>query len=356
MSLLLTLFAFVDASLSLALSAAPWLLLGLLLAGVIKGLMSERLLQRWVGGNHPVAIVRAALIGAPLPLCSCGAIPTALALHRKGAGRGPTTAFMIGTPGIGADSVTLTYALLGPVMMLARAVGAIFTAVITGLLVRFTRQRDVPVEKGTSCGGGCGSSCANTVDERPLLPRLRSGLRYAFDDLLDDIAGWILAGLLLAGLLISLLPPQWMASYGSGLTAMLLMALVGIPLYICATAATPIAAGLLLAGVSPGTVLVFLLAAPITSAATLAVYRREMGIAALLLYLCGIIISSVALGLGLDLLVQWLGVDIVAQAGEVTELLPEWLEGMALMLLLMLGIRPLRQRLLQSTPTGSAAD
>jgi uncharacterized protein len=121
--------------LSLGLQAAPWLLLGLVAAGLIKACVPEALLQRWIGGDGVGAIGRAAVIGAPLPLCSCGAIPTALMLHRNGAGRGPTTAFMVATPGIGADSVVLTYALLGPVMMLARVLGALVSAMLTGLLV-----------------------------------------------------------------------------------------------------------------------------------------------------------------------------------------------------------------------------
>lgn len=338
------------AILDIALSAAPWLLLGLAMAGLIKGLISEAQLTRWVGGRGLGSVARAAVIGAPLPLCSCGAIPTALALHRGGADRGPTTAFLIGTPGIGIDSLSITYALLGPFMAVARGVSAVLTAIVTGLLVGRTRDLDAPASApASSCGGGCNSGCADK-DSSSRVPealgrRLTSGLRYAFTDILDDISLWLLAGLLVAGALIALVPPQQLAEFGSGLGAMLLMAVIGIPMYLCATAATPIAAGLLLAGVSPGTVLVFLIAAPVTSLATLGVFRRELGSRALVAYLTGILVSAVTLGIGFDALASWWQLDISRQVEQVQELLPAWLEMLALILLVGLAVKPLRRRL-----------
>ena len=338
------------AILDIALSAAPWLLVGLAMAGLIKGVISEAQLTRWVGGRGLGSVARAAVIGAPLPLCSCGAIPTALALHRGGADRGPTTAFLIGTPGIGIDSLSITYALLGPFMAVARGVGAVLTAIVTGLLVGRTRGVDAPASAPASrCGGGCSSGCAEqgSSSRAPaaLGSRLANGLRYAFTDILDDISPWLLAGLLVAGALIALVPPQQLAELGSGVGAMLLMAVIGIPMYLCATAATPIAAGLLLAGVSPGTVLVFLIAAPVTSLATLGVFRRELGSRALLAYLTGIMISAVTLGLGVDALAGWWQLDISRQVEQVQELLPAWLEALALIMLIVLAVRPLRRRL-----------
>ncbi len=343
--------------LGVALAAAPWLVLGLFVAGLVRAFVDEAVLRRWVGGEGPASIARAAVIGAPLPLCSCGAIPTALTLHRAGAGRGPTTAFLIGTPGIGVDSLAITYALLGPFMMLARALGAVVTAVATGLLVALgTRGTPLPIFSSDACGAcnanGCGSQAPEQAreDSEPTTPvqsraaqRLREGMRYAFVDLLQDIGPWLLAGLVVAGVLIALVPPQVLSTYGSGPGAMLLMALVGIPLYICAAAATPIAAGMLLAGVSPGTALVFLLAGPITSAATLGLLRREFTNVGLAWYLGGIVASTVAIGMATDAVIGLTAVDVAAQAGAARELLPEWLEAAALAVLLWLGSRPLRQ-------------
>src|SRR5690554_2405700 len=200
-------------TLTVALAAAPWLLLGLFAAGLIKAFVPETALQRWASGRGTAGIVRAAVIGAPLPLCSCGAIPTALALHRGGAGRGPTTAFLVGTPGIGIDSMAITYALLGPFMALARGLGAVLTAIAPGLLAERTRDTSAPAAPAaSSCGcssGGCSKTAATAPF--PLLRRLAAGLGYAFSDILDDISRWLLVGLLVAGALIALVPPDTLA-------------------------------------------------------------------------------------------------------------------------------------------------
>ena len=411
--------------LSIAVDAAPWLLLGLIAAGLIKAFVAEQVMRRWVGGEGVAAVTRAAIIGAPLPLCSCGAIPTAMSLHRGGAGRGPTTAFLVGTPGIGVDSLAITYALLGPFMMVARAFSAVSAAIATGMIVGWTgrgtdraagakrqakaadraaahvaERSAATVAEGeegegsgenegtggrrvhagaasatvlasasatSACGGGCcGTTTAHGVatgaveghaalsgstpgraaslaqTDSGWFGRLRHGMRYAFCDLLCDIGPWLLIGLLIAGALVTWVPPDSLARHGSGWGAMLLMALVGIPLYICATAATPIAAGMVLAGVSPGTALVFLIAGPVTSAATLALLRKEMGSAALMAYLTGIVGCALFAGVVTDALVGTLGVDVRGQIGEVRELVPDVIGVMALAVLLVAGSRPLR--------------
>ncbi|WP_417581354.1 SO_0444 family Cu/Zn efflux transporter [Nitrincola sp.] len=341
---------------SVALSAAPWLLMGLLIAGLIKAYMPEQLLQRWMGGRGFGSIARAAVIGVPLPLCSCGAIPTALALHRGGAGRGPTTAFLIGTPGVGVDSILLTSVLLGPLMAFMRVLGAVVTAIATGLMVSLTATSapvKLPVVKTTSgcCDSGCSTATGRGHDHASsshdrVRGRLAGGLIYAFGDLLDDISTWLIAGLLLAGVLVTLVPPETLSGMSGGLLSLFVMAIIGIPLYICATAATPVAAGLLLSGITPGMALVFLLAGPITSLATLGVLRREFGNQALLVYLSSILVVTTLLGWLLDQTLQGLMLNPVTQASQVQELLPEWLEISALGVLLILVIRPLRRRLL----------
>ncbi|QKQ25271.1 permease [Candidatus Reidiella endopervernicosa] len=164
-------------------------------------------------------------------------------------------------------------------------------------------------------------------------------------DIWDDIVFWLAIGMVLAALVETLVPPLALAQWGSGLAAMGMMLLVGIPIYICATASTPVAAGLLLAGISPGTVLVFLLAGPANNIATMIVVARELGRTTALIYLTGIAHCSVALGLGLDALVAWQKVDVVAQLADEGELIPHWL-AMSSLLLLMLGIKPIRRLLL----------
>ncbi|AZM94873.1 SO_0444 family Cu/Zn efflux transporter [Vreelandella venusta] len=333
--------------LSIALSAAPWLLLGLVIAGLIKALMPEHLLQRWMGGRGLGSILRAAVIGMPLPLCSCGAIPTALALHRGGAGRGPTTSFLISTPGVGVDSMLITSVLLGPLMALARVLGALVTAIVTGILVGFTGQSALPKSTPvSSCcaskGADDGHAHAHATESTGVI----AGLKYAFSDLLDDISSWMFAGLLLAGVLVTFVPPETLVGFSGGLLALILMAVIGIPLYICATAATPVAAGLLLAGISPGMALVFLLAGPVTSLATLAILRREFGSQALAVYLVSILLVTVLIGWVFDQGLAMTGWDPVQQANQVQELLPASVEWLALGALLLFSIRPMRKRLL----------
>ncbi|WP_457944083.1 SO_0444 family Cu/Zn efflux transporter [Vreelandella alkaliphila] len=333
--------------LSIALSAAPWLLLGLVIAGLIKALMPEHLLQRWMGGRGLGSITRAAVIGMPLPLCSCGAIPTALALHRGGAGRGPTTSFLISTPGVGVDSMLITNVLLGPLMALARVLGALVTAIVTGILVGFTGQAALPKSTPVSscCASkGCDADSANAHATE--LTGVIAGLKYAFSDLLDDISSWMFAGLLLAGVLVTFVPPETLVGFSGGLLALILMAVIGIPLYICATAATPVAAGLLLAGISPGMALVFLLAGPVTSLATLAILRREFGNQALAVYLVSILLVTVLIGWVFDKGLAMTGWDPVQQASQVQELLPASVEWLALGALVLFSIRPIRKRLL----------
>lgn len=330
--------------LNLALTAAPWLVIGLTLAALIKAWFPQALLQRWLGGSGLGSITRGALIGAPLPLCSCGAIPVALTLHRNGASRGSTTAFLIGTPGVGADSLALTYALLGPFMLVARAFGAVSSAIVTGVLVGTTGPDNRPQKEDTAASSDC---CGKTACESDATTAhthsLKAGFGYAFGDLLRDIRNWLAVGIILAGVLMAHVSPEALAALGSGLLPMLLMAVVGLPLYLCAAAATPIALGLLTAGLSPGTVLVFLLAAPITSLATLTMYRREMGNLAVVVYLGGVLVSAVAAGLLTDLVLTHTGLNVQAQLSQTRELLPEFVEWPALIGLIAVAWWPRRQ-------------
>jgi len=337
-------------SLDLYLDAAPWLLLGLVAAGLLKAWLPEGLLNRWLGGSGPWPVVKAAIIGAPLPLCSCGVLPAALGLRRGGASRSATVSFLIATPETGVDSIAVSYALLGPVMALVRPIAAILSAVTTGLLTTLVPEARMPplkVAAASACSGGCcGNSCATPPAKIGALATTLQGLRYAASDILDDIALWLAIGIVLAGVVATWVPPQALAAWGSGLPAMGLMLLVGIPMYICATASTPVAAALLLAGISPGTVLVFLLAGPATNLATLAVLRKELGNGMLTAYLAGIAASSIGLGLLLDWLLEIAGLSITAQLGKGGELIPTWFAWGSAVLLALLAVRPIRRTIL----------
>lgn len=342
-----------ESTLALYLEAAPWLLFGLLAAGLLKAWVPERRMVGWLGGDGPWAVVKAALVGAPLPLCSCGVLPAALGLRRGGAGRGPTVSFLIATPETGADSIALSYALLGPFMAVARPVAAVVSAIFAGVLAGLVDRRKpevaatpiplvgIAVAEAPACtGSGCG--CGGGEEERMSVAR---GVGYALSDILDDISLWLVLGLVAAGAVVTWVPPLALAELGSGLPAMLAMLAVGVPMYICATASTPLAAALLVAGISPGTVLVFLLAGPATNMATLAVVWRELGRGVLVAYLGGIAVAAVGLGLLVDLVVGAWGVDVAAAVGDGgDEWMPRWLEWGSAAVLTVCAVRPLRRR------------
>lgn len=338
------------------LDTAFWLLLGLLAAGFIKSYISEETMRRWVGGRGFSAVSRAALFGAPLPLCSCGVLPAAIGLHRSGASKEATISFLISTPETSVDSVAVTYALMGPVMAIYRPIAALVSAIVTGMMTAFVNNQaaesaldaepDIPgccqttAEEAPSC---CAES--ETVVEKKT-SRFFQAVRYAGAELLDDIAAWMAIGIVIAGIMLTYIPPDWLAQWGQGLGAMLVMLVVGIPMYICAVASTPVAAGLLLAGVSPGVVLVFLLVGPATNIASFALVRKELGMKVTLVYLLGISVISVAMGLLLEVLIEQMHWRVEAQLGAAHEILPDVLAIGSALLLLLLAIKPLRRKLL----------
>ena len=334
-----TLLAILSAILDMYLDAAPWLIVGIVAAGLVHALVPDGLLGKWLGGNGAWSVVKAALVGAPLPLCSCGVLPAAVGLRKDGASKGATVSFLIATPETGPDSVAISYALLGPVMAVARPVAAILSAIFSGLLTNifvFGEEATTPVKaEATACTSCCADSCSSEKPPQhgPLAARAWGGIRYAFTDILDDIALWLAVGLVVAGVMSALVEPQALGAYGSGIGAMLVMLAVGVPIYVCATASTPIAAGLIAVGVSPGAALVFLLAGPATNIATLGVVGKDMGVRALSAYLLGISLSAIASGLILDALLSAGNIDIHVQMAAAGEALPEGLVVMSAFLL-----------------------
>lgn len=317
------------------LDAALWLLVGIVAAGLIQALLPQGLLGKWLGKDGSASVIKAALIGAPLPLCSCGVLPAAVGLRKEGASKGATVSFLISTPETGPDSVALSYALLGPFMAIARPVAAITSAIFSGLLTNFFVRGEGQTDEVEA--PSCTSCCSDHQEvERPLSLTARTwgGIRYAFTDILDDIALWLMIGLVLAGAVSALVEPQALAAYGSGIGAMLIMLAVGVPIYVCATASTPIAAGLMAVGVSPGAALVFLLAGPATNIATLGVVGKDLGVRALSGYLLGIALSALAAGLITDALLSALNINIQVQMGAASEAVPEMLKWISAVLLL----------------------
>lgn len=350
--------------LDLSAEASPWLLLGLLIAGLMKVWVPSEVLSKHLG-HGKTAIIKAALIGAPLPLCSCGVIPVATELRRSGASAAATSSFLVATPETGIDSVSVSYALLGPVFAIYRPIAAIMSAIITGLLVTTIKEEDIkppPTPEHSKKSGCCGSQKSAKVEELPekttsccaskkipevneentFISKTKKGIYYASTKLIDDIIIWLFIGLIFAALVRTFLPEEFLLSYGSGLPAMLMMIVISIPMYICATASTPIAAGFIMAGLSPGTALVFMMAGPATNISTLGVIRNEMGSPVLIRYLLGVALCAIGFALLLDFMLSFYDINISEQMKHSHEILPKWFGLSCAALIAFLSIKPLR--------------
>lgn len=323
--------------------AAPWVLLGFAAAGAIHAFVPAESLARHLGGRGPGSVLKAALVGIPLPLCSCGVLPVAAGLRRGGAGRGATASFLVSTPETGVDSIAVTWALMDPLMTLLRPVAAFVTALAAGLAANLLpeppavpalgqREQAAPAEPAGGCTGGCCNGRCAVPGAAP--SRLAAGWAFVRDDLLPDIGPWLMLGVLVAGLIAVLVPESALASLPGGEWASMLgMLVVAVPLYICATSSTPVAAALVLKGLSPGAALVLLLAGPATNAATIAVVGRILGRAVVPVYVGAIVACSLAMGWTANRLYELAGIDPAASIQEAAAALPPALETAAAALL-----------------------
>jgi uncharacterized membrane protein YraQ (UPF0718 family) len=275
-------------------------------------------------------------------------LPAAVSLRKQGANNGATTAFLISTPESGVDSISITYALLDPVMTIARPLAAFVTAAVAGITENLfgTYNDTTRITPDLSCQvDGCcdGQNCSPEEHRQhhSFWEKLSAGMRFAIGDLWEDLAGWFLIGLVLAGLITVFIPPDMFSKYlGAGLPAMLIMLAVGIPLYICATASTPIAAALILKGVSPGAALVFLLAGPATNMASLTVLTGTLGKRATAIYLASIAVCAVLFGLIVDQVYASLGISAQAVVGQASEIVPEWAGLLGAIAILGMSVKP----------------
>ena len=303
--------ALIDNFILLFTESAPYLLLGLLLAGIIRMLIPDTWITKFLGEKS--SVVTAAVIGTPIPLCSCSIIPTAIGIRRAGASKASTASFMVATPETGVDSIGVTLALMGPVMAIARPISAILSAITAGTLVRLWDTETPPIQEDTvkSCCGG------KKKQDLTLAEKMKNAVLYGYGKLLSDFMGWLLVGIGFAALIQTFVPPTLLSEYGNGILAMLIAVLISIPMYICATASTPVAAGLMLSGISPGAALVFMLTGPATNIATLMVVKNELGMRSLMGYLTGVIVTALVMGLSLDWFIEYFQLTIeVSQGGH----------------------------------------
>jgi len=334
----------------LLLEASVYILFGMLVGGLLKVFLNPSFVADHLGTGKFSSVVKAALFGIPIPLCSCGVLPAAASLKKQGANNGATTAFLISTPESGVDSMAITYALLDPIMTVARPVSAFITAVAAGIsenLLQSQKEGDWERVIDRSCPvDNCCDGKECPLDEHAahhsFTEKLWSGIKFAVDDLWGDLAGWFFAGLLFAGVIAAVIPQELMTRYlGGGLHSMLIMLLVGIPMYICATASTPVAAALILKGVSPGAALVFLLVGPATNVTSLAVLFGLLGKRATAIYLVMLSLFAVLSGLVLDMIYIRFGVTASAIAGQAGEIIPYWLQLSGAFLVILLSLKPL---------------
>jgi uncharacterized membrane protein YraQ (UPF0718 family) len=271
---------------------APYLMLGMGMAGLIHIFLSVEKVESHLGKGKPWAIIKASLFGVPLPLCSCSVIPTAIALRKKGASNSATSSFLVSTPETGVDSIAVTYGLMDLPMAVMRPLFAFVTASTVGVVHRlFNEDFEVKEEEKAPC---CSK---NKKQDKSLL----DGIKYGYFTLLEDIAVWLTFGLI-AGACIDWFFPAASLEGWNGLWGRVALMTIGTALYICASASTPIAASLILKGMSPGTAMLILLTGPATNLSSILVLQKYLGKKGIILNIIVIMIVSLILSYVVDFL------------------------------------------------------
>lgn len=274
-----TISAFINELWVLLLEMAPYLLIGFLFAGILKVFFPKKLIRRYIGKSNFKSVLNASLLGVPMPLCSCGVLPTGISFFKNGASRGSTVSFLVSTPQTGVDSIIATYAMLGLPLAILRPFIALFSGVLGGTLTNYL-------------GGSvdAGEQLKKEDEEENGVRSFREMLRYGFVEMMQDISKWLIIGFLIAAFLSVVIPDDFfVTTITNEYLSMLLILVASIPLYVCATGSIPIAAVLLMKGLSPGAAIVFLMAGPATNAATMAVISNTMGRKTFWLYMISII-------------------------------------------------------------------
>jgi len=317
---------FFEALWQLSVAMAPYILFGLIFAGVLHELVPDSIVTKHLGKESISSVVKSTIFGIPLPVCSCGVIPLATSIKKSGASKGATLSFLISTPITGVDSIMATYGIFGWIFTLYRAITSMIIAMVAGILTNLF-DKDIEVEKpdfstlapqnsstltitppsDESCTT---SSCCSTQSEEKKKFSFVASIKYAFGTLLADIAKPLFWGLLL-GALITVAIPENLAELLQDNTwlSYLIVIAIAVPMYVCATASLPIAAGLMLSGVSAGAAFVFLSAGPATNTVTIGVVKKMLGTKSLVIYLGSIIIGSILFGLGLDMIFDITSID-----------------------------------------------
>ena len=309
---------FLNALVDLSNAMAPYILFGLIFAGVLHELVPETLVTKHLGKENIWSVIKSTVFGIPLPVCSCGVIPLATSIKKSGASKGATLSFLISTPITGVDSIMATYGIFGWIFTIYRALTSMVIAMVAGILTNlFDKEEEKPkpafsmnASASTSFGlspkvGSISMSaqkpscCSSTkIKKDNFIVRVYN---YAFGTLLKDIAKPLFWGLILGALITVAIPSnlsEILVEYSW--LSYIIVIIIAVPMYVCATASLPIAAGLMLSGVSAGAAFVFLSAGPATNTVTMGVIKKMLGTRSLYIYLGSIVIGSIVFGLGLD--------------------------------------------------------
>ena len=308
---------------------SPYLLLGFFLAGLMHAFIPGNYYTKHLSRPTMGSVVKAALFGVPLPLCSCGVIPTAMSLRREGASKGAVTSFLIATPQTGIDSIIATFSLMGLPFALLRPVAALATAVFGGGMTNLFAESGGHEAAEDDCDDDC--CChGDCKKHKNFLQKMGEAFNYAFVEMMEDIGKWLVIGIIAAGAITVLVPDSLFSMFqGNTWASMFLVLAIAIPMYLCATGSIPIAVALMLKGLTPGAALVLLMAGPACNMASILVVRNVLGTRTLLVYLASIILGSVAFGVLIDALqfggaVNFLG-DISSAADCCGEAAGGWL-------------------------------
>jgi len=313
---------------------SPYLLLGFVFAGLLHLLFPKKKVRKYMGQNNFRSILNASLLGVPLPLCSCGVIPTGISFYKHGASKASTVSFLISTPQTGVDSIFVTYSLLGLPFAIIRPIVAFVTGLFGGVVTKRIDSSSADIQPEDVDNG----------DEMPkgFYPRIKEMFRYSFVEFLQDISNWLIIGLLIAALISVFVPNDFFADkIPNNFVGMILILVIAIPVYICATASVPVAAVLMLKGLSPGAALVLLMAGPATNAATITMIGKVLGKKSLIGYLGAIITGAMLSGLFIDYFLPPEWFRLSEHFGHVghnhQEMLPMWLKtGSAILLSLLI--------------------
>ncbi|WP_310439539.1 SO_0444 family Cu/Zn efflux transporter [Sulfuricurvum sp.] len=297
-----------------------YILFGLLAAGVLHQLIREEWIRKHLGSDTQGSVYKAALFGTPLPLCSCSVIPFAASLRRNGASKGATLSFLISTPITGVDSILATFGMFGWAFTLYRVISSVVIAIVAGILMNWFEPKEIPKQAFAFSAVAPNNPPKILVSSEPEVKKpfsLLSVFEYGFITLLGSFSKPLFLGLLIGAVISAAIPSNLHELFNENrLLGYLIAVGIAAPMYVCATASLPIAAALIVAGVSPGAAFIFLSAGPATNTVTMGVVKSMLGMRALVIYLSTIVIGSILFGGLIDFGFDTLAVDMSMDMDE----------------------------------------